>query len=74
MTVPGPDVELETFLRSEHPKHCDARDFTLTVIDRPVHPLIARTLFAGFAMAVLYLPAAGRISPEEDTSRGRLNL
>ena len=34
--VGGPDVELETFLRSEYPKHCDARDFTLTVIDRPV--------------------------------------
>ena len=32
----GPDVELEVFLRSEYPKHCDARDFTRTVIDRPV--------------------------------------
>lgn len=32
----GPDVELETFLRSEYPKHCEAKDFTLTVIDRPV--------------------------------------
>ena len=32
----GPNVELETFLRSEYPKHCDRRDFTLTVIDRPV--------------------------------------
>ena len=32
----GPDVELEVFLRSEYHMHCDAGDFTLTIIDRPV--------------------------------------
>ena len=31
-----PDVELETFLRSEYHQRCAARDFTLMVIDRPV--------------------------------------
>ena len=32
----GPDVELDVFLRSEYHMHCDARDFTCAVIDRPV--------------------------------------
>ena len=32
----GPDVELEVFLRSEYHEHCDARNFTFTIIDRPV--------------------------------------
>lgn len=32
----GPDVELEVFLRSEYPEHCDRGDFTFTIIDRPV--------------------------------------
>ena len=32
----GPDVKLKVFLRSEYHMHCGARDFTRTVIDRPV--------------------------------------
>ena len=32
----GPDADVEVFLRAEYPKHCEAGDFTRTVIDRPV--------------------------------------
>ena len=32
----GPDIDLKVFLRSEYHEHCDARDFTFTIIDRPV--------------------------------------